>query len=81
MECKNAIPYWWIVVPLICYFLSTGVALTLRHIRNGTELKPIDMNRNYDFEFQQTNYIPRLKLLPVCYIIFCVVAMQFPFIG
>ena len=42
-----------------------GVELTLRHIRDGVELEPIDINRNYDFNFQQTNYIPRVKILPV----------------
>ncbi|XP_065897525.1 putative DBH-like monooxygenase protein 2 isoform X2 [Dysidea avara] len=43
---------------------TVGVELTLKHIRNGTELKPIDINRNYDFNFQQTNYIPKVKVLP-----------------
>ena len=37
----------------------------LRHIRNGTELQPIDVNRNYDFDFQQTNSIPEVQILPV----------------
>ena len=57
----------YLLVSYIKYVLSpTGVALTLKHIRNGTELKPIDINRNYDFNFQQTNYIPKVKVLPVC---------------
>jgi len=43
----------------------TGVELVLRHIRDGVELNPIDVNRNYDFNFQQTNFIPKVKLLPV----------------
>ena len=39
--------------------------LALRHIRNGVELEPIDVNRNYDFDFQQTNFIPSVQILPV----------------
>jgi len=46
-------------------FTLTGVELTLRHIRNGKELQPIDINLNYDFNFQQTNYVPKVKVLPV----------------
>ena len=42
-----------------------GAELVLRHIRNGTELDPIDLNRNYDFNFQQVNYIPSVQILPV----------------
>ena len=37
----------------------------MRHIRNGVELDPIDLNRNYDFDYQQTNSIPRVQVLPV----------------
>ena len=39
--------------------------LALRHIRNGVELEPIDVNRNYDFDYQQTNFIPSVQILPV----------------
>ena len=39
--------------------------IALRHIRDGVELEPIDVNRNYDFNFQQFNFIPRVKILPV----------------
>ena len=42
-----------------------GVEMVLRHIRDGVELDPIDVNRNYDFNFQQTNFIPRVQILPV----------------
>ena len=44
---------------------TIGVELALRHIRDGIELEPIDVNRNYDFNFQQFNFIPRVKILPV----------------
>jgi len=43
------------------------VQLILKHIRDGRELKPIDVNLNYDFDFQQTNYIPKAQILPVGY--------------
>lgn len=33
---------------------TIGKALNFRHIRNGTELTPIDTNLNYDFNYQQT---------------------------
>ena len=42
-----------------------GEGLVVRHIRDGVELNPIDVNRNYDFNYQQTNFIPRVKILPV----------------
>ena len=42
-----------------------GAGLRLRHIRNGVELDPIDINLNYDFNFQQINYIPNVQVLPV----------------
>ena len=45
--------------------IYVGVELTLRHIRDGVEIEPIDINRNYDFNFQQTNYIPRVQIFPV----------------
>ena len=44
---------------------TIGAELTLRHIRDGVELEPIDVNRNYDFNFQQFNFIPRVQILPV----------------
>ena len=37
----------------------------MKHIRNGVELDPIDVNNKYDFDFQQINYIPRKQILPV----------------
>ena len=36
--------------------------MTLRHIRNRVEIDPIDVNHNYDFNFQQTNYISRVPV-------------------
>ena len=47
------------------YNYALGVELALRHIRDGVELRPIDVNRNYDFDFQQTNSIPSVQILPV----------------
>ena len=47
------------------YNTALGEGLVLRHIRDGVELDPIDVNRNYDFNYQQTNFIPRVKILPV----------------
>ena len=47
----------------ICPFV--GSELVLRHIRNGVELDPIDLNQNYDFNFQQLNFIPVVQILPV----------------
>ena len=44
---------------------AVGAELVVRHIRNGVELDPIDLNRNYDFDYQQTNFIPEVKILPV----------------
>ena len=44
---------------------ALGAELAVRHIRDGVELRPIDVNRNYDFNYQQTNFIPRVKILPV----------------
>ena len=44
---------------------ALGVELVLRHIRDEIELQPIDANRNYDFDFQQTNFIPSVQILPV----------------
>ena len=42
-----------------------GRAGIIKHIRNGIELKPIDINLAYDFDFQQ--YVPlkeEIKILP-----------------
>eukprot|EP00486_Rosalina_sp_Unknown_P000343 CAMPEP_0201566820 /NCGR_PEP_ID=MMETSP0190_2-20130828/6909_1 /ASSEMBLY_ACC=CAM_ASM_000263 /TAXON_ID=37353 /ORGANISM="Rosalina sp." /LENGTH=636 /DNA_ID=CAMNT_0047986057 /DNA_START=57 /DNA_END=1964 /DNA_ORIENTATION=+ len=33
---------------------TIGKALNMRHIRNGKELAPIDINLDYDFNYQQT---------------------------
>ena len=46
-------------------YVYIGAELVLRHIRNGVELNPIDLNRNYDFNFQQLNSIPNVQILPV----------------
>ena len=32
---------------------QVGVAMAMRHIRNGQELEPIEVNDNYDFNYQQ----------------------------
>ena len=46
-------------------YSHTGAELVLRHIRNGAELDPIDLNRNYDFNYQQINFIPKVQIFPV----------------
>lgn len=43
---------------------TVGAEVVLRHIRDGVELDPIDLNRNYDFNYQQINFIPRVQILP-----------------
>jgi hypothetical protein len=49
-----------------------GRALELQHLRWNSEcgvyeeLTPIDLNLNYDFDFQQTTYLPdEVTVLPV----------------
>ncbi len=57
----------------ISYALCVGVAVILRHLRpdsscgNGfRELNPIDQNLQYDFNFQQANYLTQaVNVLPV----------------
>merc|ERR1712087_539325 len=40
-------------------------ALRLGHVRNGTELEPIDANYNYDFNYQQVKMHPEpVTVLP-----------------
>ena len=36
---------------------TAGTAMALRHIRNGVELEPIDVNEHYDFNFQQITFV------------------------
>ena len=55
----------YLLVHMFIIIFTTGAELTLRHIRDGVELEPIDVNRNYDFNFQQFNFIPRVQILPV----------------
>ena len=44
---------------------TIGIALNLRHIRNGKELAPIDTNLDYDFNYQQTIIFDQhIKILP-----------------
>eukprot|EP01083_Nonionella_stella_P252514 869927_1 len=39
--------------------------LTLKHIRNGKELRPLDMNLAYDFNYQQFTPLPQVvEILP-----------------
>ena len=42
-----------------------GVQLVVRHIHDGVELNPIDINHNNKFDFQQINYVPLVNILPV----------------
>eukprot|EP01084_Bolivina_argentea_P252419 423684_1 len=44
---------------------TTGIALKLRHIRNGVELAYIDQNDHYDFDYQQLwNLKEEIHVLP-----------------
>ena len=44
---------------------TTGTALSLRHIRDGVELEPLEVNDHYDFDFQQTTmYSEHVTILP-----------------
>lgn len=36
---------------------TIGTAMALRHIRDGVELEPIDVNEHYDFDFQQITFV------------------------
>ena len=42
-----------------------GEAIILRHVRNGVELRPIDQNLYYDFDYQLTNHITPRVVMPV----------------
>ena len=46
-------------------FICIGEALILRHVRNGVELRPIDQNLYYDFDYQLTNHITPRVVMPV----------------
>lgn len=35
-----------------------GVAITTRHFRNGSELKPLITDPHYDFDFQEVRLLP-----------------------
>ena len=52
---------------IINFYTYVGAQLILRHIRDGVELDPIDLNLNYDFNYQQINFIEKVKILPVSY--------------
>ena len=56
----------------ITFFLIKGHGLTVQHLRYNSdcgvleELKPIDRNLNYDFDFQQITHLPsEVTILPV----------------
>ena len=41
--------------------------MVLRHIRNGTELKPIMVDNNYDFNYQDSRkFWPPVHVQQVC---------------
>ena len=35
-----------------------GTAIRVRHFRDGIELKPLDQDNSYDFNFQETRLLP-----------------------
>jgi len=44
---------------------TTGTAISFRHIRDGVELEPLEVNDHYDFDFQQTTmYSEHVTILP-----------------
>eukprot|EP00490_Sorites_sp_Unknown_P005830 CAMPEP_0114655214 /NCGR_PEP_ID=MMETSP0191-20121206/10965_1 /TAXON_ID=126664 /ORGANISM="Sorites sp." /LENGTH=271 /DNA_ID=CAMNT_0001870895 /DNA_START=827 /DNA_END=1643 /DNA_ORIENTATION=+ len=43
---------------------TAAVSLRLRHVRDGVELKPIDNNPTYDFDYQQTIALDNVLILP-----------------
>ena len=51
-------------------YMCTGELVILRHVRNGTELAPIDQNLYYDFNYQVTNHITPRIVLPVSTILY-----------
>ena len=51
-------------VTVIANFLhshTVGTAMALRHIRDGVELEPIDVNEHYDFDYQQITFVSSLS--------------------
>ena len=42
---------------------TTAVAMSLRHIRDGVELEPLDVNRHYDFDYQQSTILHEERTL------------------
>jgi len=44
---------------------TTGVAMKLRHIRDGVELEPLEVNEHYDFDYQKNSILDQeVQLLP-----------------
>jgi len=44
---------------------KVGYAITLRHVRDGVELEPLEINEHYDFDYQQTTVFDEtVTLLP-----------------
>ena len=57
-------------IKIFSLFLHThvvGVALRVRHYRNGVELPLIDEDTHYDFNYQEARTLPEeVTVLPVC---------------
>ena len=60
------------IVNALCIHVHTytGESVTLRHVRNGVELSPIDQNLYYDFNYQVTNHITPRVVQPVSTILY-----------
>ena len=43
---------------------TAGKALSFRHVRDGVELEPLDVNENYDFNYQQTTSLSEVTIYP-----------------
>ena len=47
------------------FYVLLGQSVSLRQVRGGVELPPIDQNLFYDFDYQLTNHITPRVVLPV----------------
>lgn len=83
----HVVGMWSLLILIMCSLnmvtLLVGIGLTVQHIRRTQacgndyqELEPIDQNLQYDFNYQQATYLPRLvNVQPVrvvlnCYVMF-----------
>lgn len=41
----------------------SATAISLRHIRNGVELEPLEVNKHFDFDYQQVTVFDEMRAL------------------